>query len=129
MIRRYLVIERGGIRFGIFGVLGKEAQIYTSGAGAVTFADAIETAREMVKILRETEKVDVVIALSHGGVEKGKDGRYTRRRRRAPGQGRAGHRRGDRRPQPHRAAASRSSSTAARRWSRPARKARISANW
>ncbi len=27
VIRRHLVIERGGIRFGIFGVLGKEAQI------------------------------------------------------------------------------------------------------
>ena len=76
MIRRHLVIERGGIRFGIFGVLGKEAMFYTSG-GAVTFSDAIETAKEMVKILRETEKVDVVIALSHGGVEKGKDGRFT----------------------------------------------------
>ena len=76
VIRRHLVIERGGIRFGLFGVLGKEAQIYTSG-GAVTFADPIETAKEMVKVLRETEKVDVVIALSHGGVTKGKDGRYT----------------------------------------------------
>ena len=75
VIRRHLVIERGGIRFGIFGVLGKEAQIYTNG-GAVSFSDPIETAREMVKILRETEKVDVIIALSHGGVEKGKDGRY-----------------------------------------------------
>ena len=30
VIRRHLVIERGGIRFGIFGVLGKEAQFYTS---------------------------------------------------------------------------------------------------
>ncbi len=77
VLRRHLVIERGGIRFGIFGVLGKEAQFYTGGAGAVTFVDAIETAQEMVKVLRETEKVDVVIALSHGGVEKAKDGRYT----------------------------------------------------
>jgi 5'-nucleotidase len=77
VLRRHLVIERGGIRFGIFGVLGKEAQFYTGGAGAVTFADAIETAKEMVKVLRETEKVDVVIALSHGGVVKGTDGRYT----------------------------------------------------
>jgi 5'-nucleotidase/UDP-sugar diphosphatase len=76
LIRRYLVIERGGIRFGVFGVLGKEAQIYTSG-GAVKFPDPIESAREVVKILRETEKVDVVIALSHGGVEKGKDGRFS----------------------------------------------------
>jgi 5'-nucleotidase len=77
VIRRYTVIERGGIRFGIFGVLGKEAQFYTGGAGAVKFADPVETAREMVKRLRETEKADVIIALSHGGLEKGKDGRYT----------------------------------------------------
>ena len=39
VIRRHLVIERGGIRFGIFGVLGKEAQFYTGGAGAVKFSD------------------------------------------------------------------------------------------
>ena len=76
VIRRYIVIERGGIRFGIFGLLGKEAMHYTSG-GAATFADPIETAKEMVTLLREKEKVDLVIALSHGGVEKGKDGRYT----------------------------------------------------
>jgi 5'-nucleotidase len=76
VVRRYLVIERGGIRFGIFGTLGKEAMIYTSG-GATTFADPTESAREVVKILREKEKVDVVVALSHGGVVKGKDGRYT----------------------------------------------------
>ena len=76
VIRRHIVIERGGIRFGIFGVLGKEAIFYTSG-GAVSFSDGIEAAHEMVKILREAEKVDLVIALSHGGVEKGKDGSIT----------------------------------------------------
>jgi 5'-nucleotidase / UDP-sugar diphosphatase len=77
VIRRHLVIERGGIRFGLFGLLGKEATFYTAGAGAAKFTDAIETAREMVKLLRETERVDVVICLSHGGVMKGADGRYT----------------------------------------------------
>src|SRR6478609_5359047 len=77
VVRRYLLIERGGMRFGIFGLLGKEAQFYTGGAGAVKFADPVETAREIVKTLSETEKVDVVIALSHGGMEKGKDGRFT----------------------------------------------------
>jgi 5'-nucleotidase / UDP-sugar diphosphatase len=76
LIRRYLVIERGGLRFGLFGVLGKEAQIYTTG-GAVKFPDPVESAREVVKLLRETERVDVVIALSHGGVAKGKGGRYS----------------------------------------------------
>jgi 5'-nucleotidase/UDP-sugar diphosphatase len=77
VVRRYVVIERGGLRFGVFGLLGKEAQFYTGGAGAVTFADPVETAQEMVKLLRETEKADVIIALSHSGVEKGKDGRFT----------------------------------------------------
>jgi 5'-nucleotidase len=76
LIRRYLVLERGGIRFGLFGLLGKEAQIYTTG-GAVKFPDPVESAKEVVKLLRETEKVDVVIALSHGGLEKGKDGRFS----------------------------------------------------
>jgi 5'-nucleotidase/UDP-sugar diphosphatase len=76
VVRRYVVIERGGIRFGIFGLLGKEALHYTSG-GAATFADPIETAKEIVALLREKEKVDLVIALSHGGVEKGMEGRYT----------------------------------------------------
>lgn len=76
VIRHHFVIERGGIRFGLFGVLGKEAQFYTS-PGAASFSDAIEAAEEMVKVLRETEKVDVIVALSHGGVEKGKDGRYS----------------------------------------------------
>ena len=77
LVRRYLVIERGSIRFGLFGVLGKEAQYYTAGAGAVKFLDYVESAREVAKLLRETEKVDLVIALSHGGVAIGKDGRYS----------------------------------------------------
>ncbi len=77
VLRRYAVIDRGGIRFGIFGLLGKEAQRYTDGAGAVTFGDPIEVAQKMVKLLRETVKADVIIALSHGGMEKGNDGRFT----------------------------------------------------
>jgi 5'-nucleotidase/UDP-sugar diphosphatase len=77
VIRRYLVIERGGIRFGIFGLLGKEAVFFASAAGATSFSDPFETAKEMVTVLRETENVDVVICLSHGGVAKGKDGRYS----------------------------------------------------
>ena len=77
LVRHYVVIERGGIRFGIFGLLGKEAQLYTDGAGAVTFGEPIEAAQKMVELLREKEKADVIIALSHGGMEKGKDGRFT----------------------------------------------------
>jgi 5'-nucleotidase / UDP-sugar diphosphatase len=76
VIRRHLVIERGGVRFGIFGLLGKEAVVYTQG-GAASFPDAIETAKDMVNVLHEKEKVDVVICLSHGGIARGKDGKFT----------------------------------------------------
>ena len=47
VIRRHLVIERGGLRFGIFGVIGKEARLYTT-AQCGQFSDPVETAREMV---------------------------------------------------------------------------------
>lgn len=76
VIRRHLVLDRGGLRFGIFGLMGKESVHYTSGAGPITFPDAIETAKDMVKLLRDTEKADVIICLSHGGMEQGTDGRF-----------------------------------------------------
>ena len=77
VVRTHALIERGGVRFGLFGLMGKEAVFYAAGAGAITFPDAVETGREMVKLLRETEKVDVVIALSHGGLLENPDGTYT----------------------------------------------------
>jgi 5'-nucleotidase/UDP-sugar diphosphatase len=67
VIRRHMVIERCGLRFGIFGAQGKEAAFYTSG-GAEKFADGIEAAREIVKALRETEKAAAVIRLGRGCV-------------------------------------------------------------
>lgn len=76
-IRPYVVIERSGMRFGIFGLIGKQAVFYASGAGAVTFTDGVEAAKEMVKVLRQQEKVDVVICLSHGGVDQDQNGRFT----------------------------------------------------
>lgn len=81
-IRNYLVIERGGIRFGLFGVLGREAAIYSVSAAPVTFTDPVQAARAVVSELRNTEKVDVVIALSHGGVHRNAEGTWDRRRRR-----------------------------------------------
>ena len=75
-IRHHTVIERGGLRFGLFGRMGKESMLYTN-ASAITYPDPIETAQEMVSLLRETEKVDIVICLSHGGLEKNQDGTFT----------------------------------------------------
>jgi len=76
VIRPYTVITRGGLRFGIMGLIGYDASKYTVDPGGAVFADPIETAKTTANLLRNQESVDVVIALSHGGVMKGDDGQF-----------------------------------------------------
>jgi 5'-nucleotidase len=52
--------------------LGKDAAEVSPFARPMKFRDPIETSREMVKTLREKEKVDWVICLSHGGLRENK---------------------------------------------------------
>jgi 2',3'-cyclic-nucleotide 2'-phosphodiesterase (5'-nucleotidase family) len=66
-VRNYTVIVRNGLRIGIFGLLGKDAAEDTPFSRPLSFSDPIETARKTVKLLREKEKVDFVICLSHSG--------------------------------------------------------------
>ena len=66
----YTVIERRGIRIGLFGILGKDAQIDTPFAKPVTFSDPVETSKKMVDLLKNKEKADVIVCLSHTGTSK-----------------------------------------------------------
>jgi 5'-nucleotidase / UDP-sugar diphosphatase len=75
-IRSHLVIERGGIRFGLFGIMGADSIQFTINPGALTFPDPIETARKIVQRLRG-EGADVIICMSHGGVREPKSGPIT----------------------------------------------------
>jgi 5'-nucleotidase len=70
ILKPYIIKEIRGIRIGIFGVFGKEAAEVSPFARPMKFRDPIETSREMVKTLREKEKADWVICLSHGGLSK-----------------------------------------------------------
>jgi 5'-nucleotidase len=72
-VKDYTVLTRGGIKIGIFGIMGKDAAAVAPFAKPVTFRDPIEVSREMVSILREKEKVDVVICLSHSGLSNNPD--------------------------------------------------------
>ena len=74
ILRPYQVIERSGLRFGIIGIIGYDAFKYATDPGGVTFDDPIATAQKTAELLRDREKVDVLIVLSHGGAIKAKDG-------------------------------------------------------
>ena len=71
-VHGYTVVERDGVRIGIFALLGKDAAEDASFAKPVTFSDPIEAARKTVSILKEREKVDLIICLSHGGTNPDK---------------------------------------------------------
>jgi len=68
LIKPYIIKEVQGIRIGFFGIMGKDAASVAPFAFPVKFKNPIEVSREMVKILKEKEKVDLVICLSHSGL-------------------------------------------------------------
>lgn len=67
-IRSKLVRTVGGLKVGIFGLLGADAAQVTPMAAPVTFEAIGTAAARMVKELREEDGVDLVIALSHSGI-------------------------------------------------------------
>ena len=72
VIKPYVIIERGGHKIGIFG-LGVNLNGYTAPqiAREVTYLDPVETARKMVSQLK-ARNCDMIICLSHIGVDKSK---------------------------------------------------------
>ncbi len=68
LVKPYLVMEKEGLKIGFFGLMGKNAAEVAPFSSPVTFGDPMIKAREMVKVLREKEKVDIIICLSHSGL-------------------------------------------------------------
>lgn len=68
LIQPYRVLEKEGIRIGVFGLLGMDAAEVAPFADPVSFGEPVASARKMVRILRESEDVDLVVCLSHSGL-------------------------------------------------------------
>jgi 2',3'-cyclic-nucleotide 2'-phosphodiesterase (5'-nucleotidase family) len=66
-VTEYAVLERNGIRIGLFGLMGRDAAEDSPFASPVTFADIGERSKAVVDHLRNREKVDLVVCLSHAG--------------------------------------------------------------
>ena len=66
-VKDYMVLERNGIRIGVFGIMGKDAGDDTPFAQPVKFGDPIRASKKMVDVLKNKENVDMIICLSHFG--------------------------------------------------------------
>jgi 5'-nucleotidase len=73
LVQRLRVLEKEGLRIGFFGLMGKGAAEVAPFADPVSFGDPIATAKRMVARLREAERADLVICLSHSGLSENKD--------------------------------------------------------
>lgn len=70
-VKDYTVIEKDGVKIGIFGLMGKDAAI-DSPMTEVEFSHIVNSSKEIVKKLKEEEKVDLIVCLSHSGTDEDK---------------------------------------------------------
>ena len=68
LVKPYVVLERGGIKIGVFGVSPKmEGLVQADKCEGIVYNDPIVAAQEVTDLLRTKEGCDVVICLSHLG--------------------------------------------------------------
>ena len=68
----YSVVEKNGYRIGLFGLLGIDAEESILTKYGVEVLKPKKIAQQTALYLKKKEKVDLVIALSHSGVQKNK---------------------------------------------------------
>ena len=73
VIQPWMIIDRGGLRIGLIGVLGEEGYEVIGQAEPVTISEPIATIRQTAQMLRAEEGADVVLLLSHSGVKASED--------------------------------------------------------
>lgn len=72
LVKPYVVLHREGIKIGVFGISPKlEGLVQADKCAGITYKDPIATAVEVVALLKEKERCDVVICLSHLGIQQG----------------------------------------------------------
>jgi len=64
---RYIVKTYDNFSVGIFGITTLRTRVIASPDSSLVFINEIDAAREVVEILRNTEKVDIIIGLTHMG--------------------------------------------------------------
>ena len=70
IVKPYIVLKRKGVKIGVFALCPPlQGLVSTNNYGPLSFLDPVEVTDRMVDVLRNQEKCDVVICLSHLGWE------------------------------------------------------------
>ena len=78
--QRYIILQKGGMKIGVFGLLGKNAYETSAVNGKMPWKDPVEVAKKMIPAM-QSAGVDCIIALSHSGAlarENSEDARLAR---------------------------------------------------
>lgn len=68
LVKPYTVIRRNGMRIGVMGVSPKmDGLVFSGNCTGVKYTGPVEAANRIAKILKEEEKCDLIICLSHLG--------------------------------------------------------------
>lgn len=80
-VRPYLIFEKCGVKIGVIGMTttDTEKMSFPEHIKNVDFGDEKEALNKYVKILREQEKVDIVLAVLHAGVPYNEKQEYEKR--------------------------------------------------
>jgi 2',3'-cyclic-nucleotide 2'-phosphodiesterase (5'-nucleotidase family) len=65
VVQNYTIIEKGGVRAAVFGVMGLQSISYAPESGLI-FRDPIEAAKDVVAQIVADGRADIIICLSHG---------------------------------------------------------------
>lgn len=68
IMKPYSIIVKNGLKIGLFGIMGEDAASVSPASKPVTFSNPVKEARKMAHYLKEKEKADIVILLSHCGL-------------------------------------------------------------
>ncbi len=72
-IKPYTIIKKNGLKIAVFGLLGIDAANVAPLSKPVTFEEPIESAKKTVAQIKSKENPDLIICLSHSGIEHDKD--------------------------------------------------------
>ena len=71
IVKPYTVIKRNGVKIGVFALCPKlDGLVFTKNYEPLVYLDPVTVAQQMVDQLKQKEKVDVVICISHLGWTK-----------------------------------------------------------